>query len=129
MSAAILKWLGGPGTGSSSKALALTAMGQMPTDAKHSYPRDGADFGRCLRLIEAAPEAKTGLDKLATDGGPYWKALSEGWDDIEAAYRADMAAEPKGRACYDLMRSILQPIEAGDRGIIRLGPGVTMRVA
>ena len=126
MSRAIAKWLGGNDTGSSSKAIALTALGEMPERAGHQYPSDGADFGRCYRLMQAAPEARAGLDKLATDGGPYWAALAARWAEIEAAYLHDLA-KPKGEETYALMKSILRPIEDCDRNIVRLGDGASIR--
>lgn len=128
MSATILKWLGGNDTGASSKVLALTALGAMPADAKHSYPRDGADFGRCYRLLEQAPEAKHALALLAASGGPYWAALVARWEDIGTSYLAEMAL-PRGERgkTYDLMRTLLDPIEAADSSVIRLGEGVSVR--
>jgi hypothetical protein len=124
VSVAILRWLGGHDTGLSSKAIALTALGEMP--ARAAYPGDSNDFGRCYRLLLAAPKARAGLDKLAADGGPYWEALAERWADIEAAYIAETAGGKSG-ATYELMRAILDPIEAKDRSIVRLGNGVSMR--
>lgn len=123
MSSAILKWLGGNDTGSSSKALALAALGEMPQRPNH--PHDTVDFGRCHRLLQAASEARVGLDKLAAEGGPYWAALAARWDEITAAYLDETEA---GRSkAYDLMRSILRPIEDADRRFVRLSPGVSMR--
>ena len=121
MSTAIVKWLGGNDTGASSKAIALTALGVMPERAAMNYPSDGSDFGRCYRLLKAAPEAKSGLDKLATDGGPYWKALAARWGEIEAAYLRDDGET------YGLMKSILRPIEDRDHRIVRLGEGASIR--
>lgn len=124
-SGAIVKWLGGRDTGASSKALALAALGEMP--ARPTYPSDASDFGRCHRLLAEAPEAKAGLAKLGADGGPYWGALVAKWDAITAAYLAE--DEPGGKgATYDLLRSILTPIEDEDRNVVRLSPGVTMRM-
>jgi len=127
MSGAIIRWLGARDTGISSKAIALTALGEMPEGAAHSHPHDGGDLGRCLRLIAAAPEAKAGLDKLAADGGPYWAALAARWDELSAAHAEDIAKPGKPGRTYDLMRSILDPIEKEDRRVVRLGSGVTMR--
>ncbi len=124
MSNAILKWLGGHDTGASSKALALTALGEMP--ARPSYPSDGGDFGRCHRLLQLAPEARVGLDRLARDGGPYWAALAARWDDLTEAYLADIAT-PHGDKTYALMKTILRPLEDADHSIVRLSPGLTMR--
>jgi hypothetical protein len=124
MSEAILEWLGGSGVGSSSKVIALTALGAMPKNAHWSYPHDGADFGRCHRLLELAPVAKGALATLAESGGPYWKALVARWPELTASYTKEPASHSD---IYQLMRSILDPIEKADRSVVRVGPGVTMR--
>lgn len=93
MSNTILKWLGGRDVGQSSKAIALTAMGEMPRDP--GYPHDTNDLSRCLRLLAMAPEAQRGLDVLAKEGGPVWVALGARWKELEAAYRADEATSWK----------------------------------
>lgn len=107
----ILKWLGGDrGVGSSSKAIALTALGMMPEHP--SYPHDPDDFGRCRCLLAKVPYAKRGLAKLATDGGPVWKALAARWNEIDAQFeeseRNCWNEQPSGK-CYLLMRSIIDP--------------------
>jgi hypothetical protein len=124
VSSAILKWLGGNDTGASSKALALAALGEMPE--RPSYPSDGSDFGRCHRLLQAAPEARAGLEKLEVDGGPYWAALASRWDEITTAYVDEVERGARGKT-YELMKSILRPIEDADRSFVRLGPRVSMR--
>lgn len=113
----LLKWLAGHDTGLSSKAIALTALGEMPKgfiDRRHpDYPRDGDDFGRCYRLLRDCPDAKAGLDRLGIDGGPVWAALVNRWSEIESAYLHDLAVYERGSRntkdyrCYDLMRSII----------------------
>lgn len=125
MSTAIHQWLSGNDTGASSKAIALTALGQMPRRPEH--PRDAADFGRCLRLLKAAPEAKAGLDELGVRGGPYWIALVARWGELELAAWYD-EGEPKRDGVYTLIRGILQPIEASDLAYIQLAPGISMRL-
>ena len=124
MASAILKWLGGNDTGVSSKAIALTALGEMPSRPGH--PHDGADFGRCHRLLQAAPEARAGLEKLGTDGGPYWGALVARWDEIAAAYVDEIEGGERGKT-YAVMRSILGPMEDADRAFVGLSPGISMR--
>ena len=115
MSKAILGWLGGPGVGESSKAIALAALGKMPMNP--SYPLDADDFGRCLRLLELCPEARRGLEKLAKDGGPVWAVLVPRWGEIRAAYLHDLALnvvggrEAKDHRCYELIKSIIRPAE------------------
>lgn len=126
--AAILQWLGENDTGSSSKTIALSALGSMPANAGGRYPTGCADFGRCHRLLTAAPHAKRGLDALAKDGGPYWAALCVRWAEITKTYEAEMAASAtSGSATYALMSSILRPIEDGDKRFIRLNAGASIR--
>ena len=111
-------WLLGGDTGMSSKSLLAAALG---IAEKHpSYPSDTGDFGRCVRLIKAIPAAKDGLAKLS-EVSSYWKALAERWGEIEALCERD------GKAAYELMKSILRPIEDGDRYHVSLGNGVSMR--
>jgi hypothetical protein len=121
MSEALVKWLGGNDTGASSKAIALTALGVMPQRAPTSYPHDEDDFGRCHRLLQLAPEARAGLDKLGAEGGPYWKALHAAWADLTAAYVA------KDDKFYERIQALLRPIEAKDSSYVRLGNGVGVR--
>ena len=124
MSAAILKWLAGHDTGLSSKAIAICALGGEPEDNR-AYPHDGADFGRCYRLLTLAPEARAGLEALGRGPSPYWQALVARWTDITAAYEAEMAGE-RGRT-YNLMRGILAPLETASQGVVNLGHGVSVR--
>lgn len=128
MVAAILQWLGGNDTGSSSKTIALTALGEKPNGAETRYPSDGADFGRCYRLLALCPGAQAGLDVLGRDGGPYWAALVSRWADIQKAYLAEIADPGRGKSeTYKLMRSILDPVEATDPRIVRIGQHMSIR--
>lgn len=108
----ILRWFSEGETGMSSKAVALTALGEMPKSP--AYPHDGSDFMRCLKLLELCPAANAGLQKLATDGGPVWAALIARWDEIAQACRYDDALFLSGNRnykqyrCYDLMRTIIK---------------------
>lgn len=129
----ILQWLAGHDVGLSSKAIALTALGEMPP--RPNYPHDGADFGRCHRLLEQCPDAWAGLERLGKEGGEVWQALVPRWDDIKAAYLADLALyesgaryrdAPEKYRCYDLMQSIIRPIEDKWRAVYR-GEGFTIR--
>lgn len=124
MSAAILKWMSGGDTGSSSMAIALVALGGDPGDGKNRYPHDGSDFGRCHRLLEVAPDAKDALTSLAAHS-PYWSVLAKAWGDITAANLADLADH--GDRAYRLMRCVLEPVEERDPTLIRLSSGISMR--
>lgn len=69
------------------------------------HPHDPADFGRCVRMLDAAPQLREHLPKCRTIS-PTWAALIDRWDEMEALYREEF---PTGRApkLYDLMRGII----------------------
>lgn len=111
---ALANWAIGRNVGASSRCMARHFMG-METDG--SYPSDGGDFERCEGLLEAVPGLRDRLPEMAKVNR-YWAALVPRWDEIREAETAKR---------YDLMKSILNPIEDDDPGIIRLGPGATLR--
>lgn len=113
-----LKWALGRNTGSSSKAMCAELMGVEGAD--RSYPRDAGDLGRCIGMLKAVPELRQHLDRMRTVS-PYWKALVENWTELEALYVRD------DRKLYDRMQEILRPIERGDRNIVHLGDGLSIR--
>jgi len=80
---AVAGWLVGNDTGSSSKWLAATAIAGAIPESKYapSYPRDAADFGRCVRLIEAAPSVRNAFPLLAA-ACEKWAALVSKWDAL-----------------------------------------------
>lgn len=108
----ILRWLSEGHVGSSSKAIALTSLGEMPRHP--AFPWDGDDLGRCVKLLELCPDAKAGLDELAVRGGPVWAGLVKQWDEIVDAYRFDENLFRSGVSdlslyrCYDLMQTIIR---------------------
>ncbi len=71
----------------------------------YAYPRDPADFGRCLTLLEAAPELRDNLKDMGAEG-PEWAALISQWDEMERLWREE---SPSGKCpkLYDLMQSLL----------------------
>lgn len=73
---------------------------------EYAYPRDPADFGRCLTLLEAAPELRDNLKDMAGEG-PEWAALIPKWDEMERLWREE---SPSGKCpkLYALMQSLLQ---------------------
>src|SRR5688572_24935346 len=100
MNFSVQQWLlSGRDTGTSSKAIVAFMEGQ-PIDPT-SYPRDPSDLGRCIRLLEIAPEYRPLLKSMRVVS-PEWARLVERWDELEALYRKE---EPFGTApqCYDLM--------------------------
>lgn len=111
-------WIVGGDTGLSSKTLWAVMMGQKPP--RPSHPLDNGDLGRCTRLLNAVPEWRPRIKEMA-GVSPYWAALVPRWDELEALDKTD----PK--ACYKLMRALLDPVETKDPSVIRLGEGMIMR--
>lgn len=113
-------WASGGDTGSSSLAIMRVMSGGTPEDGRYSYPLDGGDLGRCLRLLAIIPEWRARLGEMAKIG-PQWAALVKHWDELESLHA-------KRGQVSDRMHAILRPIEDRDRNIVRLGAGVTMRM-
>lgn len=120
----ILEWLARDcGVGLSSKAIALTALGEMPK--RPNYPHDGDDFGRCVKLLALCPDAKDGLERLGKEGGPVWQALVPRWEEIEKLWHHDINLRERGERdykkykCYTFMQSIIRPIEDAQHSVIR----------
>jgi hypothetical protein len=110
-------WITGHDTGASSKAIWAVMMGrELP---RYAYPSDDDDLGRCLRLLDAIPEWKPRLREMERVS-PYWAALVQHWDELSFRHR-------DGRNVSARMRQILDPIEAEDPAVIRVGGGVSIR--
>jgi len=64
----------------------------------YPHPLDGADVGRCLRMLESFPEfaGRIGEMKSATD---VWSCLAERWGELAQAYNAN-----DGARCYEIIR-------------------------
>ena len=82
-----MKWLASDHTGLSSLYMAMKLDPPIGQRCQYAYPHDSADFGRCLGLLEAAPELRERLPKMA-ETGKEWAALVPFWDDLEAAFEA-----------------------------------------
>jgi hypothetical protein len=103
----VLNWMGTGRVGASSKAMALHMTGA-PCDG--SYPHDPDDLNRCLLFLEAVPEAREHLPRMATLN-KVWAALVGRWDEIEASFLGEVGRDwcdahsaPK---TYKLMREVI----------------------
>jgi hypothetical protein len=109
-------WLCCGETGSSSKYLASVlcheADPSKPPFAPLAHPHDPADFGRCIGLLDAAPELRPHLAALAVGHGPVWAALVSEWPALEATYRQEL---PTGKApeLYARMKQLIAAAEGG----------------
>ena len=84
----IRAWLQSDDTGTSSLFMASFLFPQEAPAARPATPRDGDDFGRCLRFVEAVPGARDKLPDLAI-ASPAWRIIAGQWDKIEKSYHAD----------------------------------------
>lgn len=109
------QWAATGDTGVSSKALLSVMVGKRTKDG-FCYPHDGGDLGRCIGLLDAVPEYRARLAE-AKALGPEWAALVDHWPELEAMYRA------KDKKLYDRMKAILDPIEAKNDKLIKIGRG------
>ena len=91
MQQAARAWLRDGRIGKSSYALCVGTTGV--TDSARAapdffdYPKDSADFARCVSFLNAVPEARQHLDKM-NEMGPYWKGLNLFWNDLETIQAA-----------------------------------------
>lgn len=109
------KWAATGDTGSSSKAMLSVMLGERPKTS-FCYPHDGGDLGRCIGLLDAVSEYRERLAEMKAIG-PEWAALIDHWPELEARWRR------KDNKLYERMKQILDPIEAKNRNLIRMGNG------
>ena len=107
-------WAATGDTGASSKALLATMMGR-PPKMRFCYPHDGGDLARCIGLLDAVPEYRERLGEMKAIG-PEWAALVDHWPELEAMHRAG-----DGSRLYDRMKAILDPIEATNPKLMKVG--------
>lgn len=89
-------WLASDDTGASSLYMASVLTGEFI--AENHYPRDPADFGRCLRLVEAVPELESKIRDMSQHG-KKWSVVAAHWHEWAEVDRAD-----DGQRLYRLMR-------------------------
>ncbi len=75
----------------------------------YAHPHDPSDFGRCISLLDAAPELRLNLNWMAREG-KQWAILVQHWEELEALYRE----ESKTGRCpqlYDKMQKLYADCE------------------
>lgn len=112
------KWAATSNTGTSSLALMGVMLGEKPKTS-FCYPHDGGDLGRCIGLLNAVPEWRSRLDEMRALG-PEWSALVDHWPELEGMHLRD------DKALYERMKAILNPIEAKNRNLIKIGDGAAI---
>ena len=108
----IMLWFATGRVGASSKAMAC-AVADLPISDRY-HPADPDDLNRCLLLIEAVPEIRDHMDKVAAISGT-WARLVARWDEIEQCFLDEVGLNwVKARSApktYALMRSIIENTE------------------
>ncbi|MDX7085921.1 hypothetical protein [Serratia marcescens] len=89
-------WLASDDTGLSSLFMASMLTGEFR--AEYAYPRDTADFGRCMRLVAAVPELEVKIREMARHGRE-WAVVADHWYEWSEVYKAD-----DGERLYRLMK-------------------------
>ncbi|WP_272656439.1 MULTISPECIES: hypothetical protein [unclassified Providencia] len=89
-------WLASDDVGASSRYMAAVLSGQF--DAPYYYPSDGADLGRCIRLLVAVPELASQLHEMKACS-PQWSAVIDNWDKWKDLYEA-----AEGKKLYQEMK-------------------------
>lgn len=113
-------WLASDDTGVSSRymAAALAPLAGLPPWIPKSnhfrpFPHDPADFGRCVRLLEAVPELRPHIAELADPKhGHVWNAIAAEWETLEQWYTEDLPSGRSYRVCKRLQ-------EMDKEGLIR----------
>lgn len=83
----LLSWFFNGDVGLSSKAIASACL-DIKTDDHTYHPCDTGDLRRCIALLDAVPELRPLLPKVATLS-PVWSALIANWDKLEATFRQE----------------------------------------
>ncbi|MBS0918113.1 hypothetical protein [Providencia rettgeri] len=96
-------WLASDDVGASSRYMASVLSGQF--SATNRYPLDGADLGRCIRLLVAVPELASQLHEMKACS-PQWSAVIDNWDKWKGLYEAG-----EGKELYQEMKSAYKSIE------------------
>lgn len=104
-----IDWLANGETGISSKTMAFwLAFDVKMSDASH--PLDPTDFDRCLRLLDAVPEMRPHLPRMAKVS-PQWARLVKHWDEVERCHLKEVGLGwTKARSApetYYLMQRVL----------------------
>lgn len=70
----------------------LASMNDEDGNFEINWPHDSDDFSRCLRFLQAVPEARERLDEMKKIS-PEWKNLVNKWDEIETLFKAEKHEE------------------------------------
>lgn len=84
----VQEWRRGPDVGTSSLTIYSVFTRQPLVDRAPDVPHDPADFGRCHRLLQLAPEWRAHLREVA-EVYPAWAPFVDAWEELTALYEAE----------------------------------------
>lgn len=116
MKAELLKWLAGDDTGISSLALIAhmehnEGIAAMNGSFGMGHPRDPADLGRCIRLMDIESSYRDRILEMSFYSR-QWARISVNWTELESLYREEAPAH-HGSAprTYARMKELLDGIK------------------
>lgn len=116
LSEALRRWLGSGERGISSNCIVehltgVPALGSRSAFGHH--PHDGDDLRRCMLLLEAVPELRSEMPRMAS-ASKEWAALVPHWEELIDLLKRELKREPGtcGRT-YQRMRQLLSPVDGG----------------
>ena len=108
---AAIDWLASGDSGLSSEAIFFHMIGA--TNFRKTHPLDPGDLGRCLRLLEAAPEWKARMPEMASVSKgwallvPHWNVLAKLMDKEVGI---DWSKGKRATTTYHAMKNILHEL-------------------
>lgn len=81
----VIRWFACGRTGISSETIAIYLTTRTHHKYGHNHPHDPADLNRCLLLLDAIPELRQDLQKMA-DVSDVWEKLIKRWDEVEKCF-------------------------------------------
>lgn len=105
----VIRWIALGRTGISSETIAVYLTTGTHHKYGHNHPHDPADLNRCLLLLDAVPELRQDLYKMA-DVSDIWAKLIKRWDEVEKCFidevGLDWSKGGEANKTYDLMIEI-----------------------
>jgi len=103
----ILEWFANGERGISSEAMACAVSDMKPNESWArfgNHPSDPDDFKRCVKFLEAVPEARQHMNKVAALS-KVWARLVEHRDELEALFREEYPTKSTPKL-YERMKKL-----------------------
>lgn len=107
MKTKVLNWFVSGETGISSETMAAAVCDIKPNkkwSGLGNHPSDPDDFKRCVKFLEAVPEARNHLNKVAALS-KQWEKLITNWDELEMLFHEEFTSG-KGTKLFARMKEL-----------------------